>query len=72
MGLFSNTPIYELGEQKYYRYLQAAHKHSSTTAMLASKIRGLSGLLVHIVPITADSPDFVIRNLIFLSLKQMY
>lgn len=36
MGLFSNMPVYELGEQKYYRYLQAAHKHSYTTAMHTS------------------------------------
>lgn len=61
MGLFSNMPMCELGEQKYtYRLWTNIHPQCYAHLLLVAKIKGLHGLHVQIVPISAPSPVFII------------
>lgn len=63
MGLFSNMPVCELGEQKYYTctgYVQAFIHNCQAHLFLVSKIRGLCGLHVQSVPISASSSGSII------------
>lgn len=72
MGLFSNMPMCELGEQKYYTctdYIQAFIHNCQAHLFLVSKIRALCGLHVQIVSISASSPGFIIQNSILIYMK---
>lgn len=63
MGLFSNRPMCELSEQKYYTctgYVQTFIHNCQAHLFLVSKIRGLCGLRVQIVPISAPGPGSII------------
>lgn len=54
MGLFSNMPMCQLGEQKYYTrtgYVQAFIHNCQAHLLLVSKIKGICGLHEHIVPL---------------------
>lgn len=63
MGLFSNMPMCELGDHKYYTctgLVQTFIHNCQAHLFLVSKIRGLCGLHARIGPVSAPSPGSIV------------